>query len=171
MTQWKNGFIRKLHSTANLNFLLLSLFVYLLNNSSSQFFSYWESAVPMFSSLPNKNQNKSMTLSSLKGKFKFDVLWGFFIKPFFHWATLNLIFGRNLEFPTIVRHSDIADAFSFQKRRIQMILPNATSFDTLGPRKAFTIITKGQLISEWLFDVLNFPKKQPKKLMNFYPRI
>ena len=23
-----------------------------------------------------------------------------------------------------------------------MILPNATSFDTLGPRKAFTIITK-----------------------------
>jgi hypothetical protein len=50
--------------------------------------------------------------------------------------------GRNLELLTIVQHSDIADAFSFQKRRIQMIMPNATSVDTLGPRKAFTIITK-----------------------------
>ena len=29
---------------------------------------------------------------------------------------------------------------------------------------------KGQLISEWLFDVLNFPKKQRKNLMNFCPR-
>ena len=30
---------KKLHSTANLNFLVLSLFVYLLKNCSSQFFS------------------------------------------------------------------------------------------------------------------------------------
>ena len=30
---------------------------------------------------------------------------------------------------------------------------------------------KGQLISEWLFDVLNFPKNQHKNLMNFCPRI
>ena len=30
---------KKLHSTANLNFLFLSLFVYLLKNCSSQFFS------------------------------------------------------------------------------------------------------------------------------------
>ena len=30
---------------------------------------------------------------------------------------------------------------------------------------------KGQLISEWLFDVLNFPKNQRKNLMNFCPRI
>ena len=29
----------------------------------------------------------------------------------------------------------------------------------------------GQLISEWLFDVLNFPKKQRKNLTNFCPRI
>ena len=28
---------------------------------------------------------------------------------------------------------------------------------------------KGQLISECLFDVLNFSKKQRKNLMNFYP--
>ena len=28
----------------------------------------------------------------------------------------------------------------------------------------------GQLISEWLFDVLNFPKNQHKNLMNFCPR-
>ena len=30
---------------------------------------------------------------------------------------------------------------------------------------------KGQLISEWIFNVLNFPKKQRKNLMNFCPRI
>ena len=30
---------------------------------------------------------------------------------------------------------------------------------------------KGQLISECLFEVLNFPKKQRKNLMNFCPRI
>ena len=52
------------------------------------------------------------------------------------------IFGRNLKLPTIVQHIDIADTFSFQKHRIQMILPNVTSFDTLDPRKAFTIIIK-----------------------------
>jgi hypothetical protein len=39
---------KKLHSTANLNFLVLSLFVYLLKNCSSQFFSNWESAEPVF---------------------------------------------------------------------------------------------------------------------------
>ena len=32
-------------------------------------------------------------------------------------------------------------------------------------------LSKGQLISELLFDVLNFPKKQRKNLMNFCPRI
>ena len=31
--------------------------------------------------------------------------------------------------------------------------------------------TKGQLISERLFDVLKFPKNQHKNLMNFCPRI
>ena len=31
--------------------------------------------------------------------------------------------------------------------------------------------TKGQLISEWLFCVFNFPKNQCKNLMNFCPRI
>ena len=31
--------------------------------------------------------------------------------------------------------------------------------------------SKGQLISEWLFDVLNFPKNQYKNLMNFCPTI
>ena len=35
----------------------------------------------------------------------------------------------------------------------------------------FPLQSKGQLISEWKFDVLNFPKKQPKNLMNFCPRI
>ena len=31
--------------------------------------------------------------------------------------------------------------------------------------------TKGQLISEWLFGVFNFPKNQDKNLMNFCPRL
>jgi hypothetical protein len=70
---------KKLHSTANLNFLFLSLFVYLLKNCSSQFFSNWKSAEPVFCSeelscLPYKNQNKSLTLSFGEGKFKFAVL-------------------------------------------------------------------------------------------------
>ena len=30
---------------------------------------------------------------------------------------------------------------------------------------------KGQLISECLFDVLNFPKKQRKNFINFCPKI
>ena len=35
----------------------------------------------------------------------------------------------------------------------------------------FKIGTKGQLISEWLFGVFNFPKNQHKNLTNFCPRI
>ena len=31
-------------------------------------------------------------------------------------------------------------------------------------------VFKGQLISEWLFGVFNFPKKQRKNLMNFCPK-
>ena len=84
MAPWKNGFLKKLQSTANLNFLFLSLFVCLLKNCSSQFFSNWKSAEPVFWSLPYKNQNKSITLSFWEGKFKFAVGWGLFIKPFFH---------------------------------------------------------------------------------------
>ena len=30
---------------------------------------------------------------------------------------------------------------------------------------------KGQLISEWLLDALNFPKNQRKNMMNLSPRI
>ena len=33
------------------------------------------------------------------------------------------------------------------------------------------LLTKGQLISEWLFGVFNFPKIKRKNLMNFCPRI
>ena len=35
----------------------------------------------------------------------------------------------------------------------------------------FGLDAKGQLISEWLFDVLDFPEKQRKSFMNFCPRI
>ena len=35
------------------------------------------------------------------------------------------------------------------------------------------LLTKGQLISEWVFDVINFTKKKKKKkqMTNFCPRI
>jgi hypothetical protein len=77
VAQWKNGFIKKLRSTENLNFLFLSLFVYLLKNCYSQFFSNWKSAESVFCSedlscLPYKN--KSLTLSFGEGKFKLAVL-------------------------------------------------------------------------------------------------
>jgi hypothetical protein len=41
---------KKLHSTANLNFCFLLLFVYLLKNCSSQFFSNCKSAELVFCS-------------------------------------------------------------------------------------------------------------------------
>ena len=54
--------------------------MYLFKNDSSQFSSRWESAEPVFcreelSSLPCKNQNKSLNLSYFVGKFKFSVCW------------------------------------------------------------------------------------------------
>ena len=66
------------HHTANLNCLLLLFCVYLFKNCPLKFFSHQESAEPVFcskelSSHPCKNQNKSLTLSYLLGKFKFTV--------------------------------------------------------------------------------------------------
>ena len=57
-------------------------FFYLFKNCP-QFFSHWELSEPVFCSeelncRPYKNQNKSLTLSSLAGKFKFAV-WSEFI--------------------------------------------------------------------------------------------
>ena len=91
MEEWR---YKKLHSIENLDFLFLALFVYLLRTSSSQFFSNWKSAEPVFcieelSCLLYKNQNKSLTLSFWEEKLKFSVLWGLFIKPFFHWVTFT----------------------------------------------------------------------------------
>ena len=37
--------------------------------------------------------------------------------------------------------------------------------------RLWNFFDKGQLMSECLFDVLNFPKKQRKNLINFCPRI
>ena len=67
VAQWKKPFCICSHHTANLNFLFLPLCVYLFNSCPSQFLSNLESAEPMFcseelSSLPCKNQNKSLTL-------------------------------------------------------------------------------------------------------------
>ena len=69
---------KKISPYSKFEFFFLSLFAYLLKNCSSQFFSNWKSAEPVFCSeelscLPYKNQNKSITLSFGEGKFKFAV--------------------------------------------------------------------------------------------------
>ena len=89
------------HHTANLKFLFLSLCVYLFKNCPFQFLSHWESADPVFcSSLPCKNQNKSLTLSYLVGKFKFPVRWDHIHKCFFQRATFcpQLLLAQSLAF-------------------------------------------------------------------------
>ena len=74
---WKKClYVHCSHHTAN--FLFLSLCVYLFKNCPSKFLSHWESAETVFcreelGSLPCKNQNKSLTLGYLVGKFKFAV--------------------------------------------------------------------------------------------------
>ena len=70
--------VEETNNTANLNFLFLSCCVYLFKTCPSQFLSHWELAEPVFCSeelscLPYKNQNQSLTFSSLAGKFKFAV--------------------------------------------------------------------------------------------------
>ena len=60
------------------------------------------------SCLPYKNHNKSLTLSFREGKFKFAVLWGLFIKSFFHWAT----FTDNKEDTDNKENSDDTEKYS-----------------------------------------------------------
>ena len=77
---------KKSHQRANLNFLFLTLCAYLFKNCPSQLLSYWEVAQPVFCSeelscLPYKNQNKSLNLSSLAGKFKFAIYTQGFLPP------------------------------------------------------------------------------------------
>ena len=84
---WKKRLRICSHHTANLNFLFLSLCVYLFKHYPSQFLSHWESGKPVFcyeelSSLPCKNQNKSLILNYVVEKFKFAVCWEFYIKAF-----------------------------------------------------------------------------------------
>ena len=94
VARWKVHLCMCSHHTANLNFLFLSLCVYLFKNCPSQFLSHWDSAEPVFcseelGSLTYKNQNNSLILSYLVGKFKFAVCWDHINKLFFQWATFN----------------------------------------------------------------------------------
>ena len=56
-------------------------------------FSNWKSAKPVFCSEELGcflyKKTKKNQLSIWDGKFKFAVLWGLIIKPFFHWATFT----------------------------------------------------------------------------------
>jgi hypothetical protein len=80
---------KKLQSTANLNFLFLSLFVYLLKTVLLSF-SVTRSQLSQCFAVRNwvvcltKTKTKAyLTLSFWEGKFKFAVLWCLSIKPFF----------------------------------------------------------------------------------------
>ena len=82
VARWKKLLCINSHHTANLNFLFLSLYVYLFKNYPSQFLSHWELAESVFfceelSCLPYKNQTKAWL----------SVLW---------WENSNLLYGENL---------------------------------------------------------------------------
>ena len=91
VAHWKKRLRICCHHTANLNFLFISLFVFLYTNGpfSSQVTGSQLSqrfAVRNSVSLPCKN--KSPTLSYSVGKFKFVVCWDHINKRFFHQAPL-----------------------------------------------------------------------------------
>ena len=93
VTWWKKLLCINSHHIANLNFLFLSLFVYLFKNCPFQFLSHWELDEPVFCSeelscLHYKTQTKSVTLSLLPEKFKFAL---YILKCFFHQANFNKI--------------------------------------------------------------------------------
>ena len=72
------------HHKENLNFLFLSLCVYLFKKCPSQFLSHWQSAETVFCSkefifLPYKNQSKSVIFSSGQENSNFSVLWELYI--------------------------------------------------------------------------------------------
>jgi len=87
--QWKNGFVKKTSPYSKFEFSFPVTLCLPFKELFFSVFSNWESAEPVFCSeelscLPYKNQNKSLTLSFGEGKFKFAVLWGLFMKLFFH---------------------------------------------------------------------------------------
>ena len=80
-----------------LYFSFLSLCVNIFKDSPSQFLSHWELAEQVFCSeelsfLPYKNQNKSLTLSSLSGKIKICLMVRIYTKSFFHQPTFMVMY-------------------------------------------------------------------------------
>ena len=93
------------------------------------------------------------------------VPWDFFFyDPYFDPIELDFkdIFRpSHFIFPTLCHKSDAV-----------IFLQSSPSLLPICPSTVFSLlIYKGQLISEWLFGVFNFPKSQRKILMNFCPRI
>ena len=87
MLRWKKHFFIILKIHKNLNFLLLSLCVYLFKNCPSQFLSHWESSEPVFCDeelifLPYKKHNKSLIFSCGLENSNFVVCWELCIPAF-----------------------------------------------------------------------------------------
>ena len=88
--QWKDDFIKKTFTLQQIWILFFChsllavertvlLSVLVTGSQLSQFFAARNWVL----------KNKSLTLSFGEGKFKFDVSWGLFIEPFFHWDTFT----------------------------------------------------------------------------------
>ena len=58
-----------------------------------------------------------------------------------------------------------------KKHQMNLALTCYTHHHWQSKSKKYFSLVKGQLISEWHFDVLNFPKKRRKNLTNFCSRI
>ena len=89
VAQWKNGFIKKPHHASNLIFFSChSLFTFLITVLLS--FSITGSQLSQCFAVRNWFVSLTSTKTKAKlsilgeGKFKVSVLWGLFIKPFFH---------------------------------------------------------------------------------------
>ena len=158
------------------------------------FFGYWATILDCDSAVLKKVKKISMTSNVLSLHFApsqasssqnsnvDDTLEGYRIKSDLLSLIKFLDFKRiqDLEFKFLSNHCYFLDrkyahsrskiVLTLEKKRIwlvrnrimrELVVSNWCSFSH----------TKGELILDWLFDVLNFPKNQHKNLMNFCPRI
>ena len=90
-----------------------------------------------------------------------------------NWEVSFLIEGWfNLKQKRGIEEGKLSGKNQMKKKQFLRPLKIARSTRKIAKQKEVKmIITKGQLISEWLFDVASFPKKQRKNLMLFCPRI
>jgi len=160
VARWKKRLCVCSHHTANLNFLFLSLCIYLFKNFPSQFFSHWKSAEPVFcsedlSNLHCKNQNKSLPLSYLVGKFKFVVCWEHKHKCFFPSDHLNQ-YGFLIEIFNSLCLLAFYDKNSGLKKSINLIKLTSKWKDSRTKKTCCRHCVHKKPINSWLFFMVCF---------------